>query len=108
MRAGLLLLVVARIAQAEVEGAEPESGRPQGGTTLYVDSVAGRNSNPGSSPTAPWQDFSNLNGRTLHAGDRLLIKRGSVINQELRVDARSFRLLAITCCAWWAMTVSCG
>ena len=68
--------------------AEPESGHPQGGTTYYVDSVAGRNSNVGSSPSAAWQDFSNLNGQTLNAGDRLLIKRGSVINQELRLRAR--------------------
>ena len=63
----------------------------RGATTHYVDSVGGKNSNAGTAPNAAWQDFSNINGRTLAAGERLLIKRGSVINQELRVDARGTR-----------------
>lgn len=57
------------------------------GTTYYIDSVAGKNGNLGTSQDAPWKDFTNINGRTLAAGERLLIKRGSVINQELRVSA---------------------
>lgn len=68
--------------------AEAAPGIAQGGTTYYVDSIMGRNTNTGSSPDSPWQDFSNINGKTLNAGDRLLIKRGSVINQELRVGAK--------------------
>jgi hypothetical protein len=60
-----------------------------GATTYYVDSIGGQNSNPGTSPEAAWQDFSNINGRTLTAGERLLIKRGSVINQELNIEAHS-------------------
>jgi len=56
--------------------------------TYYVDSVAGKNSNSGTSPETPWQDFTNINGKTLDAGEKLLIKRGSVINQELQVSAR--------------------
>ena len=59
-----------------------------GATTYYVDSAKGNNSNNGTTPDAAWRDFSNINGRTLAAGDRLLIKRGSVINQELNVSAR--------------------
>ena len=62
-------------------------GVAQSGTTYYIDSQCGKNANPGTSPEYPWQDFSNINGRTLAAGDRLLIKRGSVINQELQVSA---------------------
>ena len=58
------------------------------GTTYYIDSVAGKNTNPGTSPDSAWQDFTNINGRTLNAGERLLIKRGSVINQELQVSAK--------------------
>ena len=58
-----------------------------GATTYYVDSLGGKNSNPGTAPDAAWQDFSNINDRTLAAGERLLIKRGSVINQELRLGA---------------------
>lgn len=56
--------------------------------TYYVDSRNGKNSNPGTAPDAAWQDFSNINDRILVAGERLLIKRGSVINQELRIGAR--------------------
>jgi len=56
-------------------------------TTYYVDSVGGKNSNNGTSPADAWKDFTYINNRALLAGDRLLIKRGSVINQELRLDA---------------------
>lgn len=56
-------------------------------TTYYVDSVQGNNANTGTSPEAAWQDFTNINGKTLGPGERLLIKRGSVINQELMLLA---------------------
>ena len=66
----------------------PVPAEAPGATTYYIDSVAGQNVNAGISPEAAWRDFSNINGRTLGAGDRLLIKRGSVIHQELRVSAK--------------------
>ena len=56
--------------------------------TYYVDSQAGDNANDGTSPESAWKDFTNINGRTLGPGERLLIRRGSVINQELTVSAR--------------------
>ncbi len=55
--------------------------------TYYVNSVEGSNENSGISPEEAWADFSPINGKTLQAGERLLIKRGSVINQELQVGA---------------------
>ena len=63
------------------------AGAVNGATTYYVDGLGGKNSNPGTAPDAAWLDFSNLNDRALAAGERLLIKRGSVINQELRLGA---------------------
>ncbi|MCK5802078.1 MAG: right-handed parallel beta-helix repeat-containing protein, partial [Lentisphaeria bacterium] len=57
------------------------------GAAYYIDSVSGSNDNTGTSPTAAWQDFTNINGQTLGAGEKLLIRRGSVINQELIVSA---------------------
>ncbi len=57
-------------------------------TTYYVDSVEGSNEQSGHSPKDAWADFTPINGKTLTAGERLLIKRGSVINQELHVDVR--------------------
>lgn len=59
-----------------------------GGAAYYVDGTAGNNANSGRSPESPWQDFTNLNGKTLGPGERLLIRRGSVIRQELQVSAR--------------------
>jgi len=55
--------------------------------TYYVDSVAGGNEKSGLTPGQAWADFTHINGKTLKAGERLLIKRGSVINQELQVSA---------------------
>jgi hypothetical protein len=56
--------------------------------TYYVDSLAGDNARAGTSPGAAWRDFTPVNGRTLGPGERLLLRRGSVINQELQLSAR--------------------
>jgi len=56
--------------------------------TYYVDGVSGSNNNSGHSPEEAWADFSPINGKMLTAGERLLIKRGCVINQELQVSAK--------------------
>jgi len=57
-------------------------------TTYHVDGVEGDNARAGTSPGAAWRDFTPVNGRTLGPGERLLIRRGSVINQELQISAR--------------------
>jgi hypothetical protein len=56
--------------------------------TYYIDSVTGSNARAGTSPDAPWKDFTNVNGRVLGPGERLLLRRGSIFNQELKVSAR--------------------
>ena len=56
--------------------------------TYYIDSIAGNNAHTGTSPAAAWKDFSKINGRVLGPGERLLLRRGSVFNQELNVSAR--------------------
>jgi hypothetical protein len=65
----------------------PAGGGDGRGETYYIDSRAGNNANAGRSPDAAWKDFSNINGRVLGPGARLLLRRGSVFNQELRVSA---------------------
>ena len=60
----------------------------RGGKTYYVDSAQGNNANTGLSETQPWRDFTKVNGMTLGPGDALLLKRGSVFNEELSVSAR--------------------
>lgn len=57
--------------------------------TYYVDAVRGDNARAGTSPETAWRDFTPVNGRTLGPGERLLIRRGSVINQELSLSARA-------------------
>jgi len=57
-------------------------------TTYYVDSAGGSNKQSGRSPEKAWTDFTNINGKVLQPGDKLLIKCGSVINQELKVQAQ--------------------
>jgi hypothetical protein len=64
------------------------TAQPGAGTTYYVDGAAGQNTHAGLTPKTAWRDFTPINGQTLKAGDRLLIRRGSVINQELRVGAQ--------------------
>ena len=70
-----------KVMEAAREPSEPA-------TTYYVDSEQGNNANAGTSPESAWKDFTNVNGRTLGPGERLLIRRGSVLNQELSVSAR--------------------
>jgi len=57
-------------------------------TTYHVDGIEGDNARAGTSPDTAWRDFTPVNGRTLGPGERLLIRRGSVINQELQLTAR--------------------
>ncbi len=58
-----------------------------GTITYYIDSIDGDNTNTGRSIGSPWKDFTNINGKTLGPGEKLLIKRGSIINQELQLSA---------------------
>lgn len=56
--------------------------------TYYIDSKDGDNARGGTSPETAWRDFTNINGKTLGPGERLLLRRGSVFNQELQLTAR--------------------
>ncbi len=69
----------------EMLAAIPE---PSGGArTYYVDPLSGDNARDGATPETAWRDFTPINGRTLGPGERLLIRRGGVIHQELRLSA---------------------
>ncbi|MBI5834440.1 MAG: hypothetical protein HZB16_19250 [Armatimonadetes bacterium] len=57
------------------------------GTTWYVDSIAGDNARAGTSPETAWRDFAKVTDKVLGPGDRLLLRRGSVFNHELRLEA---------------------
>lgn len=55
------------------------------GTTYYINNVSGSNTNSGTSELTAWADFTNVNSLTLQPGDRVLLVRGGVWNQELRI-----------------------
>ena len=54
---------------------------------FYVDSIAGDDAADGLTPRTAWRSFRNVNGMTLGPGARLLLRRGSVFEEELRVSA---------------------
>lgn len=84
-----LLVLLAGNAWASAAGNE-ESAPPRQteAAVYYIDGRAGDNQRSGTSPEEAWKDFTPVNGKTLGPGERLLIKRGSVIRQELRITAR--------------------
>lgn len=54
--------------------------------THYVDNASGSgcsDAGPGTSQTAPWCDFANLNGQTFAPGAQILLKSGDTFNSEL-------------------------
>ena len=46
--------------------------------TYYIDSMAGNNANAGTSAETAWKDFTNINGKTLGPGEKLLLRGGGV------------------------------
>ena len=65
----------------------PPVGTNGQAATHYVDGIDGDNARAGTTPETAWRDFTPVNGRTLGPGERLLIRRGSSINQELVISA---------------------
>lgn len=53
--------------------------------TYYVDANAGSDARDGRSPATAWKTFANVTNLVLGAGDRLLLKRGSVFREELNL-----------------------
>ena len=56
--------------------------------TYYVDSSGGDDKRDGLTPKSAWRTLGRASRLTLGAGDRLLLKRGSIFNEELSVSAR--------------------
>lgn len=62
----------------------PVSGR----VAHYVDSENGDDERDGLTPATAWRTFAPVNALCLGPGERLLLKRGSVFREELRVRAK--------------------
>jgi len=54
----------------------------------YVDSTAGDDGNPGTSPEAPWRTLARASRQTFGPGDRILLKRGSEWREGLKLAGR--------------------
>jgi len=52
------------------------------GTTYYVDSVGGNDNYSGTSQSAPWQSLNKVNGVTFQPDDQILLKAGSVWDNQ--------------------------
>ena len=61
----------------------PVSGR----IAHYIDSLNGDDSADGLSPATAWRSFAKINGCRLAPGERLLLARGSVFNEELKISS---------------------
>ncbi len=59
----------------------------QTSNAYYID-PSGNNSNSGISISSPWKDFTNLISKTLQPGEKVLLKRGGVWNQELKITGK--------------------
>ena len=56
--------------------------------TWYVDADAGDDARDGLTPQTSWRTFKNAKGMELGPGERLLLKRGCVFNDDLLIAAR--------------------
>lgn len=65
--------------------------------TYYVNSSTGCDRNPGTSPEQPFKTLSAVNALTLEPGDRVLLARGCVFeNQHLHLRARGTKEAPVT------------
>jgi hypothetical protein len=55
-------------------------------TTYYV-SPSGSDSSSGTSSSAPWKTFNNINARTFKAGDQILLQSGATFRQRMTFDS---------------------
>lgn len=59
------------------------------GTTYYIHNGTGSgcsNANSGTSTSAPWCDFTNVNSLTFGPGDKILLARGTTYNQQMTIN----------------------
>jgi hypothetical protein len=55
---------------------EPTRAPPGTGSTFYVDSAHGRDSNPGTSPREPWRSLARVGSGGYRGGDTILLRGG--------------------------------
>ena len=65
----------------------PSQNNVKSNTTYYLDSQSGNDSNNGLTPEAAWKSLAKASSIKYVNGDSLLLKKGSVFNGELNLNA---------------------
>jgi len=73
----LLALLMTLWSPAQTKKTRIPDSAGVGTVTHYVDSIAGKDSNPGTSPAEAWRTLSKINATTFAPGDAILFKSGS-------------------------------
>jgi len=85
-RRWLAFLVMFTLVFATVQISIPKAAYASG-TTYYVDSVSGSDSNNGTSTSTPWQSLSKVNGTAFSPGDSILFKGGDTWSGSLVISS---------------------
>ncbi|AGW41771.1 dTDP-4-dehydrorhamnose reductase [Leifsonia xyli subsp. cynodontis DSM 46306] len=78
---------------AALVGAQPALAA---GTTYYVDSAAGSDTNAGTSPSDPWHSLAKVNSTGFAPGDSVLFKGGSIWTGSLLITSSGTSSAPIT------------
>ena len=119
MSAAMILSLIAPMTNALAEDIQtPETASTEtivaeaaasGGTTYYVDSTIGDDSNSGTSPETPWKTLDKVTATTFLPGDTILLKSGSIWNGEPQMRlSRSINTAVMHCLssmAWASIVV---
>ncbi len=72
-----ILLISSLAIIATRANLSPQVAMARSATTFYVDSIAGNDSNNGTSASSPWKSLTKVSQQTFQAGDHILLKAGS-------------------------------
>jgi Chondroitinase B len=92
----LIALLFCAAPQKQLVG---QTRNATGSRGLYLDSVHGADSNPGTQ-TAPWKTLKNLDGRTFHPGDSIYFARGSSFTGGFVISSSGSQTRPITFTAY--------
>ncbi|MHB0998670.1 MAG: hypothetical protein ACYC27_05435 [Armatimonadota bacterium] len=86
----MMTLIAGSCASAQMQGSSlPAKQQKKAGTTYYINNLpgaGGNNENPGTSAKKPWLDFTPVNSHTFKPGDRILLSRGAMWNQQMTIN----------------------
>ena len=72
--------------EPEPDTASGPAPLPGTGPNYYVDDVNGNDGNSGTSEAAPWRTLAKATSFTLSPGERLLLRRGGVWSETLKIE----------------------